>query len=783
MPVIVRYWDGRAPPTLHGIETPKSINWDEFLNLARTHLGLDKTISLYLFCENSSRQISSYGASLQKLDDEWASTRSAGGHLIIYCVPNPKGTTAKKGWNGTAHAMVDLTENSRQRAAQEFMASGGSSMQGFEEYTLPVSIIPIEYGNVTGGPRAKKAVAEALVASLRPFRRTPDDAEETALLEREISVQFGSGSNQFADVQAIDRVNALYRSGGSLSRAFQPLKLSAVWSREQVEKSFDLNAWKGFAVDPSAAPEKLAPFEEYYEALKLYKVQSAESKSLPRRICDEIAHKSTEMSLTGHIPNSILHQIEAGGMCRYKLTLTSTSPKNPKEKKGKLRVEVFVWKTGGPRTTAFFPATLDWGSSSSRGRSRFNRSVEYHPLRLTLQQQLAQNAEFSALEAHRKKWAAKDVELSQKRSIPALMEAMERPEAPAATQPRGLTVTMRPYQLQSLKFMMDAEQGDGGFRRHLWCKVNMADGTPFWYSPLLGRVARDVPTQAWGGFCCEEMGLGKTVEILGLCLTNPAPPLPPNSKNADGCLRSRATLVVCAVSLVGQWIAEAQSKTGGSMRIHMYHGTGRIRDSKRLANDFDLVVTTYATLSSDCGNKRGAGGFNPKNTPLHSIQWHRLVLDESHTCKNPAVGHTKACVALKADRRWMCTGTPINTDVQDLYGQFAVLGFAPFNNKSFFDCNVRNAFGNNVFSGGCPELLHALGAIMVRHTKTQELGGEQVLQLPPKTEELIPGNNEVEGESIYYVFFSILYTIDTLLQFNLAYYSIASRIIYSLLSL
>ena len=55
----------------------------------------------------------------------------------------------------------------------------------------------------------------------------------------------------------------------------------------------------------------------------------------------------------------------------------------------------------------------------------------------------------------------------------------------------------------------------------------------------------------------------------------------------------RATLVVCAVSLVGQWMEEAKSKLNGSLHMYQYHGQGRIRDPKRLAVDFDLVVTTY----------------------------------------------------------------------------------------------------------------------------------------------------------------------------------------------
>lgn len=57
-----------------------------------------------------------------------------------------------------------------------------------------------------------------------------------------------------------------------------------------------------------------------------------------------------------------------------------------------------------------------------------------------------------------------DKEQGCERSIPGLMKALERGEMPAAPQPPGLTVTMRPYQLQSLQFMLDRERGEGDFR-------------------------------------------------------------------------------------------------------------------------------------------------------------------------------------------------------------------------------------------------------------------------------------------------------------------------------
>jgi hypothetical protein len=47
-------------------------------------------------------------------------------------------------------------------------------------------------------------------------------------------------------------------------------------------------------------------------------------------------------------------------------------------------------------------------------------------------------------------------------------------------------------------------------------------------------------------------------------------------------------LVVCAVSLVGQWADEARLKTDGRLRILQYHGQGRARyTAQELASDYD----------------------------------------------------------------------------------------------------------------------------------------------------------------------------------------------------
>lgn len=91
--------------------------------------------------------------------------------------------------------------------------------------------------------------------------------------------------------------------------------------------------------------------------------------------------------------------------------------------------------------------------------------------------------------------------------------------------------------------------------------------THFWFSPLFNTAAWDIPVQPRGGFLAEEMGLGKTVEVLALILSNPAPAEPEagqmiaNTYRASGAEKhtagadanlivSKGTLVVCPVSLV-----------------------------------------------------------------------------------------------------------------------------------------------------------------------------------------------------------------------------------------
>jgi SWI/SNF-related matrix-associated actin-dependent regulator of chromatin subfamily A3 len=145
----------------------------------------------------------------------------------------------------------------------------------------------------------------------------------------------------------------------------------------------------------------------------------------------------------------------------------------------------------------------------------------------------------------------------------------------------GLTVQLRPYQQQSLDFMLEAERRPGGFRDQFWMQLTNSKQQSYWWSPVFRRMCKvsfgtavvlpsqlctsthtfdpppmfqDVPSMPRGGWLAEETGLGKTVEVLGLVLANKPPPdtlLVSGQKDSGGYVMSHATLVVCAVDRIG----------------------------------------------------------------------------------------------------------------------------------------------------------------------------------------------------------------------------------------
>ncbi|WP_238016547.1 DEAD/DEAH box helicase [Dactylosporangium sp. AC04546] len=148
-----------------------------------------------------------------------------------------------------------------------------------------------------------------------------------------------------------------------------------------------------------------------------------------------------------------------------------------------------------------------------------------------------------------------------------------------------------------------------------------------------------------GGILADDMGLGKTVQLLALIAGKAPGP----------------TLLVCPMSLVGNWQREA-AKFAPGLRVHVHHGAERARGAafRAAVAESDLVITTYSIAARDAA-------------ALKALRWHRLVLDEAQAVKNAATKQSVAVRQLPARHRVAVTGTPVENRLADLW---SIMDFA-----------------------------------------------------------------------------------------------------------
>ena len=90
-------------------------------------------------------------------------------------------------------------------------------------------------------------------------------------------------------------------------------------------------------------------------------------------------------------------------------------------------------------------------------------------------------------------------------------------------------------------------------------------------------------------------------------------------------------------------------------KILIYHRARKATVQEMMKHD--IVITSYGTLASDHTTKG----------PLSSASWRRVILDEGHTIRNAKTKAAEAACSLKAESRWVLTGTPIVNNIKDLH--------------------------------------------------------------------------------------------------------------------
>lgn len=276
----------------------------------------------------------------------------------------------------------------------------------------------------------------------------------------------------------------------------------------------------------------------------------------------------------------------------------------------------------------------------------------------------------------------------------------DRRMEPAAA-PRGFAGTLRPYQ----------ERGLG------------------WLA-FLDRLGL-------GACLADDMGLGKTVQLLALLVAErPA-------GAGRGKRRPPPTLLVCPMSLVGNWQREA-AKFAPGLAVHVHHGGERLSGEalRKAVGGSDLVLTTYALAARD-------------REELSAVEWGRVVLDEAQNVKNAAARQAQAVRSFRAPRRVALTGTPVENRLAELWSILEFLNPGLLGTASDFRRRFAVPVERYRDAERAAELQRLIRPFVLRRLKTDR---SIIQDLPAKQEMKVFCNLTREQASLYQA------TVDEMLE-------------------
>jgi SNF2 family DNA or RNA helicase len=181
-----------------------------------------------------------------------------------------------------------------------------------------------------------------------------------------------------------------------------------------------------------------------------------------------------------------------------------------------------------------------------------------------------------------------------------------------------------------------------------------------------------------------------------------------------------------------QWQSEIE-RFAGHLSVTTLHSEER-PTVQAIATSDVVIASTF--LMHQGGNKTKSGRSKQLLQLLKRVHWHRIVVDEAHLSNQDT--QTKLVIsALSATHRHSVTGTPIDSQLSDLYGQVRFLRLAPFCRPAFWKNLIEEPYYERD-DEALRVLRSLLSRIVMRHSKRQTFdNGNALLALPPRTVETV----------------------------------------------
>ncbi|MFW0791978.1 DEAD/DEAH box helicase [Gordonia sp. CPCC 205333] len=235
-----------------------------------------------------------------------------------------------------------------------------------------------------------------------------------------------------------------------------------------------------------------------------------------------------------------------------------------------------------------------------------------------------------------------------------------------------------------------------------------------------------------GGVLADDMGLGKTIQVIALTCHELASAAAVGS--TDDIAKPPAALVVCPMSLVGNWEREF-ARFAPTVRTVVHHGSGRTigDDFAKAVAHADVVITTFALAARD-------------SELLTRFHWRRVIVDEAQHVKNVATRQAKALRLLPTRHRIALTGTPVENRLEDLRAVVDLVNPGLLGSPSVFRARFADPIERERDSGALRRLNSITRPFILRREKTDPT---IEVDLPTKTELTVRTNLTVEQAALY----------------------------------